>query len=177
MLALATHTPRLGVPNRRAFHAASLLLQLAGFTCDVLAKHFSQEPKRYIALDEAGLAILPTTCDRPLLLEAAAALAQECDFALILRLSTDLDPRAGLLSVDVVSQLDGWQEVVMGLRPCLSTDIFPLSLARVGSSAPVFLLTRNGLRRAGFPAPSGWNAAAGIAAAEARLRANIWGGM
>jgi hypothetical protein len=176
MLVIAPPAPKFGVPSRRAVKAAALLLRLAGISPKALVRHFQPEPTRFIALDQAGLAILPTTCGSPLFLEEAKALAIANEVALIVRFATDLRPREGLVSVDVVTCRTGRLEANLGLRPCLSQGLFPLSFARSGAAAPDFFLTSRGLRTAGYRAPNRWDAGVGIAAADAFFKAHMWGG-
>jgi hypothetical protein len=177
MLASALHRPTLGLPSRRAVKAATLLLRLAGVPMKVLASHFAEPAIPYIALDEAGLIVVPTTLEGTLLVEEAKGLIGERESVLIVRLATDLKPIHGLITLDAVRSCYFGRDVVLGLRPCLSGGLLPLSLARIGARAPDFFLTTGGLWAAKGRAPDGWDGDAGIAAAAAFFRANIWGGI
>jgi len=177
MLPSASHRPTLGMPSRRAVKAAALLLRLAGVPMKILASQLAEPATPYIALDEAGLIVVPTTLEGALLVDEAMGLASERVSVLIVRLATDLKPVHGLITLDVVRSCYFGRDVVLGLRPCLSGGLSPLSLARPGARAPEFLVTTGGLWTVGGPSPDGWDGDAGIAAADAYFRANLWGGI
>jgi hypothetical protein len=177
MLATTSHTPTLGMPSRRAVKAAALLLRLAGAPMKVLASHLTDPATPYIALDEAGLIVVPTKLEGTLLVDEAMGLASERESVLIVRLATDLKPVHGIITLDVVRSSCFGGDVVLGLRPCLSGGLSPLSLVRLGARAPDFFVTTGGLWAAGDRAPDGWDGDAGIAAADAYFRANLWGGI
>jgi len=177
VLAFASHRPTLGMPSRRAVKAATLLLRLAGVPMKTLASPLAEPAASYIALDEAGLIVVPTTLEGTLLVGEAMGLASERESVLIVRLATDIKPVQGLITFDVVRLGYFGRDVVLGLRPCLSGGPLPLSLARLGARAPDFFVTTGGLWAAGGRAPDGWDGDAGIAAADAYFRANLWGGI
>ena len=177
MLAFTSHRPTLGMPSRRAVKAATLLLRLAGVPMKTIASRLSDPATPYIALDEAGLIAVPTTLEGTLLVDEAMGLASERESVLIVRLATDLKPVHGLITLDVVRSSCFGRDVVLGLRPCLSGGLSPLSLMRVGARAPDFFVTTGGLWAAGDRATGGWDGDAGIAAADAYFRANLWGGI
>jgi hypothetical protein len=142
-----------------------------------LASQLADPATRYFALDEAGLIVVPTTLEGTLLVEKAKGLIGQRESVLIVRLATDLKPVHGLVTLDVIRSCNFARDVVPGLRPCLSDGPLPLSLARLGARAPEFFVTTGGLWTVGGPSPDGWDGDAGIAAADACFRANLWGGI
>lgn len=177
MLAFASHRPTLGLPSRRAVKAATLLLRLAGVPMNTLASQLADLATPYLAVDEASLIVVPTTLEGNLLVDEAMVLASERESVLIVRLATDIKPVHGLITLDVIRSCYFGRDVALGLRPCLSGGFLPLSLARLGVRAPDFFVTAGGLWAAGGRAPDGWDGDAGIAAANAYFRANLWGGI
>lgn len=154
--------------SRRARRAAAVTAALAG------ASPESRGEQRPISVGKgaATAILLPTTCERPLLIETAVALAvasgQHC---LIVRLNTAPNPPC-FVSFDVVLWAEAGLEIAVSLAPCVGDGV--LWLVPDDRSGPLLQLSRTGLRMCVL---SHRFVASGIAAAAALYRRNLWGGL
>jgi hypothetical protein len=145
---LATNAlPELGFPSRRALRAAALTIAQAGGPLDTCTIGAGTQLSGCIQSADWPILIMPSTCQRPLLMREALDLVEATGLdVLVLRLDTALNP-ASFVTFDAIVRRYGSFELFCDLRPCIVSD-GELWLVREGSQAYDLRLGPNGLRLA-----------------------------
>lgn len=180
MLRMLAKPPQLGLASRRALKAAALTIELAGGRPDCCSIGGGGVFPTCIYHPGWGLFLLPTSCERPLHLAEAVALVKRMknESALIVRLSTDLDPPISFVTLDAVVRSEGEVVVLAGLLPCVREDNSQLALVPRGASSPTLVLGSEGLvAHRGADGEDAWDVGTGISEAAAFFRGRIWGGL
>ncbi|HEX9965515.1 MAG TPA: hypothetical protein VGB04_11095 [Allosphingosinicella sp.] len=180
MLRMLAKPPQLGLASRRAFKAAALTIELAGGRPDCCSMSGGVVFPTCIYHPGWRIFLLPTSCERPLLLAEAVELVtrRKNESALIVRLSTDLEPPVSFVTLDAIVRLDGEVIVRSGLLPCARDGDPQLALVPQDASSPALVLGSEGLvPHRGAAGEEAWDVETGISKAAAFFRNQIWGGL
>lgn len=169
--------PELGYPSRRALRAAALTIAQAGGPLEACTIGTGTLPSGCIQSADWPILIMPSTCQRPLLMREALDLAEATGLdVLVVRLDTALNPTS-FVTFDAIVRRYGSFELFCDLRPCIVPD-GGLWLLREGSQVDDLRLGPAGLRLAppGDPFKAD-ERDAGIARASEFFRRQLWGGL
>ncbi len=169
--------PELGHPSRRALRAAALTIAQAGGPLEACTIGAGTRPSGCIQSSDWPIYIMPSTCQRPLLMREALDLAEASGLdVLVVRLDTALNP-ASFVTFDAILRRYGSFELFCHLRPCIVSD-GGLWLLREGSQADDLRLGPDGLRLAPLGDPlKADERDAGIARASEFFKRQLWGGL
>jgi hypothetical protein len=177
MLSATTALPELGYPSRRALRAAALTIARAGGPLADCSIGAGARPSGCIRSANWPLVILPSTCQRPLLIREALDLAEATGLdVLVVRLDTALNP-ACYVTFDAIVCCSFGFELFCDLRPCMAAED-GLWLLREGTQSAELHLGPEGLSLA--PPGDALEADerdAGIAKASEFFRRHLWGGL
>jgi hypothetical protein len=178
MLTILSHSPALASASRRAFKAAALTLELSGASLQDCSIGTGGLPPNCIYAPMARLCLMPTTADRPLLLEEAGELARTAqEDVLVVRLNTW--PEAPhLVTFDLIKRRHWEIETTAGWLPCTSDGNRRLWLVAQGADTACMSFGSDGLRTCREAPPSGVSGIQeGIRRASQFYRLQIWGGL
>jgi hypothetical protein len=169
--------PELGFPSRRALRAAALTITQAGGPLEACTIGGRTQPSGCIHCADWPILLMPSTCQRPLLMREALDLAEATGLdVLVVRLDTALNP-GSFVTFDAIVRRSLGFELFSDLRPCIVSG-GGLWLLREGSHATHLCLGPDGLRLA----PLGTLLEVevrdgGIARASEYFRRHLWGGL
>src|SRR5215218_5250829 len=140
-----TPLPELGFPSRRAVRAAALTIAQAGGPLEACTIGDSTQPSGCIHCADWPILLMPSTCQRPLLMREALDLTEATGLdVLVVRLDTALNP-ANFVTFDAIFRHYGSFELFCDLRPCIVPD-GGLWLLREGRPSGDLRLGPDGLR-------------------------------
>ncbi|MGA9580771.1 MAG: hypothetical protein WBR13_02235 [Allosphingosinicella sp.] len=172
-----TPLPELGFPSRRALRAAALTIAQAGGPLEACTIGDPTQPSGCIHCADWPVLLMPSTCQRPLLMREALDLAEATGLdVLVMRLDTALNP-ASFVTFDAIVRRYGSFELFCDLRPCIVSD-GGLWLLREGFQTDDLRLGPDGLRLAPLGNPlEADERDAGMARASEFFKRQLWGGL